>query len=78
MPSCELGPRGRRHGRHRHVEKRIGIRPKMQPCISQIPTMVLECHRLISCQQPHDDVKALLEEFTRFGLRDPDHDAVRR
>jgi hypothetical protein len=20
MPSCELGPRGRRHGRHRHVE----------------------------------------------------------
>lgn len=78
MPSCELGPRGRRHGRHRHVEKRIGIRPKMQPCISQIPTMVLECHRLISCQQPHDDVKALLEELTRLGLRDPDHDAVRR
>ena len=50
----------------------------MQPCISQIPTMVLECHRLISCQQPHDDVKALLEELTRLGLREPDHDAVRR
>jgi hypothetical protein len=50
----------------------------MQPRISQIPTMVFECHRLIIRQQPHDDVEALLEEFTCLGLSDPDHDAVCR
>src|SRR5918996_1304829 len=49
---------------------------QMQPRIAQVPTLVLERHRLLRRQQPHDDVEALLEQFARLGLRDPDHDAV--
>src|SRR5258705_285869 len=45
--SAVLGTGGHNGAPPRHVEKRNGIGPKMQPPISHIPTMVLECHRLI-------------------------------
>ena len=74
----QLGAGGRGHRRDGHVEQRVAVGPQVQACVAQVPAVVLEGDRLFGGEQPHDDVQALFQQWPGLGLRQADHDAVRR